>query len=358
MTPDQSIDCNHSSAEDAQDALESSVTKLLRHLPERWAEFSPDDLSAQETTALALLIAAEMVERRCRFRLRMLNQPLAVEATITATGEYGLAEALESLSARLWEEWRGAFAAWRASDVRDATPVHGELLEPQELRLTTSGVQARCDLIEGRRRMVFDFVLRRWPLTFRPPVRGQGRLLRFGPPDAKVPSASVAVANWNEGAAAFAEAFSRLAESLQSQGQSPSAVSATPTPKTATRCEGRNLDTEARLKRFLSDRAARYEQLVEAVLRGETDARREFQEQFGPTAFARHVVQETGGGDEEFQRIKTAVQQSPTYKQRIKPILSGRPPKDWRNAESRDVGVSDQDVDDFVDTMRRQARGA
>ena len=110
--------------------------------------------------------------------------------------------------------------------------------------------------------------------------------------------------------------------------------------------------------RFLSDRAARYEQLVEAVLRGDTDARRSFQEQFGPTAFARHVVQETGGHDEEFQRIKTAVQQSPTYKHRLKPVLSGRAPKDWRNAESRDVGVSDQEVDDFVDTMRRQARGA
>ena len=358
MTSEQSIDCNHSSAEDAPDALESSVTKLLRHLPERWAEFSPDDLSAQETTALGLLVAAEMVERRCRFRLRMLNQSLAVEAMITATGEYGLVEALEALAAGLWEDWRSAFAAWHARDTRDATPVHGELLEPQEWRLTISGVQARRDLVEGRGRVVLDFVLRRWPLTFRPPVRGHGRLLRISRPDAKAPPTPIAVANWSEGAAAFADAFSRLTESLQSKGQSRSAVSATPTPKTATRREGRNLDTEVRLKRFLSDRAARYEQLVEAVLRGETDAQREFQQQFGPTAFARHVVQETGGNDEEFQRIKTAVQQSPTYKQRIKPVLSGRPPKDWRNAENRDIGVSDEEVDNFVDTMRRQARGA
>lgn len=76
----------------------------------------------------------------------MLNQSLAVEATITATGEYGLVEALETLAASLWENWRGDFAAWHASDTRDSTPVHGELLEPQEWRLTTSGVQARCDL--------------------------------------------------------------------------------------------------------------------------------------------------------------------------------------------------------------------
>lgn len=358
MEHDESIDRDHAPSDGEQAELETSVAELLRRIPERWAELSSDDLSVRETTALALLVAAEMAERRCRFRLRMLNRPLAVEATITATGEYGLVEALEALAASLWEDWRGALAAWHASDARDSTPVHGELLEPQEWRLTISGVQARRDLVEGRGRVVLDFVLRRWPLTFRPPVRGHGRLLRISRPDAKAPPTPIAVANWSEGAAAFVEAFSRLTESLQSKDQSPSAVSSTPTPKTATRREGRNLDTEVRLKRFLSDRAARYEQLVEAVLRGETDARREFQQQFGPTAFARHVVQETGGNDEEFQRIKTAVQQSPTYKQRIKPVLSGRPLKDWRNAENRDIGVSDEEVDDFVDTMRRQARGA
>ena len=72
----------------------------------------------------------------------------------------------------------------------------------------------------------------------------------------------------------------------------------------------------------------------------------------------RHVVQETGGNDEEFQRIKTAVQQSATYKHQLKPVLSGRPPTDWRHPSETNTGVSDQEVDDFVDTMRRQARGA
>ena len=119
---------------------------MLRRVPDGWTAFSPDDLSAQQTSSLAFLVVAEMVERCCRFRLRMLNQSLAVEATITATGEYGLVEALETLAASLWENWRGDFAAWYASDTRDSTPVHGELLEPQEWRLTTSGDQARCDL--------------------------------------------------------------------------------------------------------------------------------------------------------------------------------------------------------------------
>jgi len=358
MTQEEWIDQDQAPPNAAQAELVTPVVELLGRAPERWAVLSPDDLSAKEADALALLVAAELVERRCHLRLQMFHRPMVIEATITATGEYGLVEALESLAAGLWEDWRAAFSTWRNGDARGPAPVHCELLEPQEWRLTASGVQARYDLAEGHGRSVCDFVLRRWPLTLRPPVRGQGRLVKFGPVDAMSAPAAIAVANWSEGAAAFAEAFARLAESLPSKGQAPSAASSVPTSTTASRCAGRNLDTEARLKRFLSDRVGRYEQLVEAVLLGEAEARRDFQDQFGPTAFARHVVQETGGNDEEFQRIKTAVQQSPTYKNRLKPVLSGRPPQDWRSPEHSDVGVSDKEVDDFVNTMRRQARGA
>ena len=71
------------------DILKPAIAGLLRALPETWAEFEPDKLTATESTALFLLGAAGLVERRCRLRLRMLNHPTMFEATFTATGERG-----------------------------------------------------------------------------------------------------------------------------------------------------------------------------------------------------------------------------------------------------------------------------
>jgi hypothetical protein len=112
-----------------------------------------------------------------------------------------------------------------------------------------------------------------------------------------------------------------------------------------------------RLKRYLSDRAGLYQELVEAVLRGDTIALRRFQDEFGPTACARHVAEETGadGNEVEICRIKSAVQQTALYQERIKPVLACQPPRGW-GADDRDA-VDDGPVNEIINHMRRQARG-
>lgn len=64
-------------------------------MPELWEEYDADSLTATDSKALFLLVAAGMVERRIRFRVRLHTHPVGVEATVTATGEYGFAEAME-----------------------------------------------------------------------------------------------------------------------------------------------------------------------------------------------------------------------------------------------------------------------
>lgn len=342
--------------------LEQPIADLLRRVPERWAEFSIDALSERESQALLLLVAAEIIERRCRVRLRMLNQPLAVEATFTATGEYGAVEALAPLVASVWEDWQAEYAAWREGDAKDVPPFHCERVEPSEWRLTASGVLARKDLFEERDRVVYDFVLRRWPLTFRPPVRGHGRLVKFDKVKPEAIPSAVAVTNWQEGAAAIAEAFGKMYEAQNASRISlPNPTGQTNDKSSTTsvnRHDGRNLETEKRLQRYLRDRDAHYRRLVEAILKNDADALRRFKKEFGPTAFARHVVGETGGGDEEFKRIKTAVQSTQTHLDRIKPVLRGRMPKDYDRDPNEAASAGDAKVDKFLSTINRQARRA
>lgn len=116
------------------DLIETAVAALLRRVPERWEEYDADSLTATESKALFMLVAAGMVERRIRFRTRLHNHPVAVEATITATGEYGFAEAIEPVLASMWTEWRDAFRAWRNGEARcepapgGLDPGHGQLV--------------------------------------------------------------------------------------------------------------------------------------------------------------------------------------------------------------------------------------
>lgn len=103
----------------ADDLIETAVAALLRRIPDRWQEYDADSLTATESNALFLLVAAGMVERRIMFRMRLHNHPVAVEATVTATGEYGFAEAMELVLALVWADWRDAFVAWRNGETRD-----------------------------------------------------------------------------------------------------------------------------------------------------------------------------------------------------------------------------------------------
>ncbi len=214
--------------EGADTLLQDAVAALLRRIPECWTEYDADTLTATEAQALLLLVAAGMVERRIRLRMRLHNHPVAAEATMTATGEYGFVEALEPVLASMWGEWKDAYHAWRTGETRGEPLSVTEHLKPDEWRLTDQGTLARADLDGGHAERALDFVLRRGffdgqpklilepgreRVSQREAVRGYGRLvtMRKVQTDA-VGTPAVNIGNWQEGATAFAAAFEALAK--------------------------------------------------------------------------------------------------------------------------------------------------
>ncbi len=67
--------------------VDRTALDLLARLPLTWAPLDQDKLTATEQGALKLLTAGELLEGRFNFRLSMIGQTSAVEATITGTGE-------------------------------------------------------------------------------------------------------------------------------------------------------------------------------------------------------------------------------------------------------------------------------
>lgn len=302
--------------------IEQAVSSLLQRIPEIWEEFDPDKLSVVQNDALRQLVAAGLVERRCRMRFRMLNHALAIEATVTSTGEYGLVEAMESLLASIYQDWEDSFLEWKQDEHGDLSPFHCEQLPPSKWRLTEHGSQALQDLEDGQGRCVTDFVLSHGPLTLRPAVRGSGRLISLEKQDTTSKEGRVNVANWDEGSRAIAETLSELFTKLVADKQTE-----TVRPQ-QTRQLGRKEKTERQLVDDLKVRAERYAELVSQVLQGSNAARQQFRAEFGATAFATSRAE---GDQAELERIKSAVQTTQTYRHRIKPVLNGQPPVDWQS---------------------------
>jgi hypothetical protein len=315
-------------------ASNNCILDLLGRIPETWSEFDPAQLTDGESTSLRHLTAAGLVEQKSRFRLRMIGDDVVIETTITASGEYGLVEAIDSLIAALSDDWLQKFVLWKDSKPPNTSPFHCESVSPSQWRLTQDGGQAIEDLQHGRERVVLDHVFRRWPLTFRPPVRGSGRLVTYGRMTDVPSTGAVAISNWNEGAAAFAEAFTALFEKRAAEKSSAAA-----------RTSGRNASTDQLLVEFLHERHDRYDELVRLVVEGDDTARRAFRAEFGPTAFVKSL---SPTDPEEANRVKTAVQQTSTYKRRVKPVLQGKSPFDWEPPD-------DDWAEQIVTNMRQQA---
>jgi hypothetical protein len=214
-------------------AVEQAIEALLRRIPATWSECDRDGLTEIEEQGLFLLVAAAMVEKRMAFRVRFIGHPMAVHATVTATGEYGFTEAMEQVVAGAWQQWR-AELEHRPSYEKPAFLC--ERLGIDQWRLTQDGVQARGDLEAGDPAPVLDFVMKRGFFDGKPrllpggrvskrePVRGLGRgeRLDFLPsekPNTQGPA--VTVNNWPEGAAAIAAALAPLLSELKPQSASP-----------------------------------------------------------------------------------------------------------------------------------------
>lgn len=190
----------------AEDPRAKSIKVLLNRVPDRWEEYDPDSLTEIESKVLGLLIGSGMIETRRRFRFRMMNQPMAISATITVTGEYGGVEALEPLFAATWEEWREPYEEWLKSDAAKTVPFHCQTLKPAEWRITEEGQTAKSDLVDNLKR-VSEYVLKQGNSKDRFPTRGQGRLIEFTREEALATLPDVNAKNLEEIAAAMMAAF-------------------------------------------------------------------------------------------------------------------------------------------------------
>lgn len=278
--------------------LRPAIRKLLRTIPETWAEFDLDGLTTVEDNALFCLVAAGMVERRGWYRTSILNHPTYFEVQFQATGEGGFAQAVEPAIAAEYATWGDAWRAWKAGETRDASPFLVQVIKPQEWRLTNQGAIARGDL-DGANPgadsgTVFDYVLKRgfygpgywfrlccsdpakaaasratienqrkhtgedWTKLPRPPVFGSGRTVELRTIQEPAGDHSVDVANWGDGANAFAAAFGPLLESAfaaLSKGQPP--AGAAPPQKTRRRKTDPDTETRRRESRKAKDEQAK-----------------------------------------------------------------------------------------------------
>jgi hypothetical protein len=259
MPPHENVSAMLPKSPEEERIVASALKKLLETVPERWKEFSYDELTATEQRALFLLVAAGMVERRVRFRIRLLNRPGGLEAVIGATGECGMVEAMDKLLPRLWDEWQKAWLEWKAGEQIGSSPFHFERLTPDHWRLTDQGVLAASDLQQKKTRdVVLDFVLRRNFFSRRSGVTGSGELLSLQDFSGEnVAPKTVLVGNWKEGAETF---VSYLAQSIvaapvrgqnddqsEETGQGGSAGESPPTPSAS---ELQESDTPPELEPF------------------------------------------------------------------------------------------------------------
>jgi hypothetical protein len=188
--PRQIVKLNHSSG--AHDALDRVVLDLLARLLLTWEPLDFDNLTAREQEALKLLTAAGMVERRLTFRLRLIGHSVSIEATIAATGEYGIMEALEPVAKAAWLAWAGDYLKGKVGTPQDQPTFLCERTGPEQARLTQEGQQAREDVEAGNAQLVLDFVHRRTTPFVGQVVRGQGKAEKVHTQTAPVTTPSAA----------------------------------------------------------------------------------------------------------------------------------------------------------------------
>lgn len=210
-------------------AAERAIAALLCRVPEIWSAYDGNGLTELEEKALLQLTAAAMVQRRMSIRLRIIGHPVAVHATVTATGEHGMAEAMEAVAAGAWQHWQDTV---KQRSENDPKPFHCEQVGADEWRLTAEGITAKADVENGNAEMVLNFVLRRGFFDGKPrvmpdgrvsqrlPIRGSGKAerLEFVTERQTEPVGPVvAVNNWAEGAKAIADALAPLIGPMMAQ---------------------------------------------------------------------------------------------------------------------------------------------
>jgi len=170
----------------------------LGDAPERWSELDAESLTATEQEALRLVTAAGLVERKFSFRLLLIGHPVRIEVTATATGAYGLAEAMEPVLRKAWDLWGKFYREHRDSSVEERPQFFCEKTDPEKWRLADQGVVARQDLGAGNSKVVLDFVQGRTVVFYGRAVPGHGRADRIEEMQQASEPGEVVVANLAE----------------------------------------------------------------------------------------------------------------------------------------------------------------
>lgn len=182
-------------AHTACDDPDQAVLDQLNRLPMTWEPLDHDQLTATEQEALKLLTAGGLVERKFSVRLRLIGHAVAIEATVTATGEYGLAEGFEPVLKAAWQAWAGDYLKGKAGAPQDQPTFHCERVGSEQARLTQEGQQAKADAEAGQSRTVLDFLHRRSVVFAGKVVRGHGRAERIDTRPAPAQPVQVELAN-------------------------------------------------------------------------------------------------------------------------------------------------------------------
>ena len=150
------------------DPLDKAILEQIQTVPTIWQRYESDALTSTQQKALALLLAAELIEQRRSIKLREIGNPDSkiVLATFRATGEYGLVEVTDKLAA--------AVPDWVDSEGKLNNQVLCEHEPVFQMRLTDQGELAHKDLADGESARVLDWVKKTNFFTNREPVRGQG----------------------------------------------------------------------------------------------------------------------------------------------------------------------------------------
>jgi hypothetical protein len=190
-----------------------AVLHLLLLIPESWKKFNRDTLTAAEDEAVGHLMASGLIELRWCTRITLPGHPTEFHATLRRTG---CPTEDDSFTARLYAEWGPTIEDWRAAHPNQKTPVHFEVDQEQEWRLTDQGVLAREDVRSENREKweyVADWALHRRDIANKPYPEGRFQVVSLklvsGRSENPVPPVTN-IGNWSEGVAQFKTEFAEI----------------------------------------------------------------------------------------------------------------------------------------------------
>ncbi|MBI1367147.1 MAG: hypothetical protein GC162_00685 [Planctomycetes bacterium] len=217
---------------------DDAILKLLSEAPSCWTPLEVNTLTAVEERTLQRLTGAALVERRFTVRLSLIGHPIRLDVTATATGEYGLVEAMEPVLRQACELWADFYKENSTTGPGDKPRFFCEQTQPHQWRLTSEGVQAQQDLTEGHAKRVLDFVQKRTVVFYGLMVRGYGRAERIELSQQPQPPAQVEVINMSEVSgplAQMAAMMEQLFTKLDAAKQSSADTADTPSAERGTR---------------------------------------------------------------------------------------------------------------------------